>query len=52
MLVAAFLAALSIQISGIDHWPEVFQPSFVAGVLGQIAVFVRAMYTPKPESKE
>jgi hypothetical protein len=47
-MAAGFLGALAIQISGIHHWHEVQQPSFVAGVLLQCATFLGAMFSEKP----
>jgi hypothetical protein len=47
-LIAAFLGALAVQIGGIDHWADIRQPSFVAGILAQCAVFLGALFTAKP----
>jgi hypothetical protein len=51
-LLAGFVGALAIQIGGIDHWAEVRQPSFVAGVLAQFAAFLGAMFSAKPSKRE
>ena len=45
--IAAFLGALSLQISGIDHWAEVVQPSFIAGVIAQMGAFTVALFSDK-----
>lgn len=48
-LLGGFLAAIAIQMSGIQEWHEVTRPTFVAGVLAQLGTFLGALYADKPD---
>ena len=49
LILAGLAAAIATQLSGVQHWNEILSPPFVAGVLGQIAVTLTALFTSKPE---
>lgn len=49
LIFATFLAALASQMAGLDHWSDAIHPPFVAGIIGQIAALITAMFTKNPE---
>lgn len=48
ILLAAFLAAVGLQIGTLEHWREGTTPQFIGGVLAQLAIVVRAIHTERP----
>jgi hypothetical protein len=48
ILLAGFLAVVAMQVSTLEHWREGTSPQFIAGVIGQVAIVLRAIYTEKP----
>lgn len=48
LLVIAALGFISVQLTGVTHWHEVLTPAFLAGLVGQLAVVLRAIYVAKP----
>lgn len=48
-VLIAFLMAISMQIAGLgDSWEHATTPTFIAGLLGQMATFLGAMFMRKP----
>jgi hypothetical protein len=48
MLLAAFMGAVAIQLTGLEHWADATSPAWVGGLVAQVAILLRAFYTPKP----
>lgn len=49
MILAAFFGALGAQLSGLEHgWHDAMSPTFVGGVLAQVATVMAAMFTAAP----
>lgn len=46
LLLAAFIGALALQLSTIEHWQHTIKPPFVAGVLVQLGALIRGFYVP------
>lgn len=51
LLIGGFLGVLAVQISALQGWSEVLQPVFVGTTLAQFAIFLKAIYSDKPEAK-
>lgn len=49
-LLAGFLGVVGTQISLLGGWAAALSPLFVGTVLVQLGLFLRAFYTPKPNS--
>lgn len=47
-ILGAMLAAIALQIAGLDHWADAIKPQFVAGMLLAIASTLTAMFSDKP----
>lgn len=49
VLLAGFLGAIGVQVGTLeDGWAHVTSPAFVGSVLVQFSVFVRALFSEKP----
>lgn len=52
-VLIAFLMAISMQVAGLgDSWEHATKPSFIAGLIGQLATFLGAMFMRKPSQSE
>ena len=47
-LIASFLTASAALVGGLDHWADLFKPAIVAGLLGQLAVLIGAVFAGAP----
>lgn len=48
-VLAMFLAAVSTQLAGMEHgWRDAMTPTFVSGLLAQLATVITAMFVQKP----
>lgn len=47
-LIAAMIAAISLQVAALHDWTEALKPQWVAGTLGIIATNLGALFTSKP----
>ena len=49
-LLGACIVAIGMQLAGVKHgWTDVLTPTFVGGVLLQVATAVAAVFTEAPE---
>lgn len=50
--LALMLGSMSLMIAGLDHWSDAIKPQFVAGILANVGVVLKAMYQNSPGEKE
>lgn len=48
LIFAGFMTALGTQIVSLESWEHAITPMFVGGVIGQLALFIVAMFKDSP----
>lgn len=52
LLIGGFLTSMAAMIGGLDHWADLTRPAFVAGLLGQVGVFIGAVFAGAPPNPD